>query len=117
MKRRKKPLSPNLLRLFLVLWILASLGYWIAGIVDLWDTRVHWDQRVNTPFRFDSDSRLVYNNGLQPEARAAGLAKNKARIAFPWMLYYPMRFMSCLPVWLTDPIFSRLPAKTSTGDQ
>jgi sigma-B regulation protein RsbU (phosphoserine phosphatase) len=76
MKRRKKPLSPNLLRLFLVLWILASLGYWIAGIVDLWDTRVHWDQRVNTPFRFDSDSRLVYNNGLQPEARAAGLAKD-----------------------------------------
>jgi phosphoserine phosphatase RsbU/P len=73
MKRRKKPISPNLLRLFLVLWIIASLGYWIAGIVDLWDTRVHWDQRVNIPFRFDSDSRLVNNNGLQPEARAAGL--------------------------------------------
>ncbi|MGC2300354.1 MAG: hypothetical protein WA476_16210, partial [Acidobacteriaceae bacterium] len=76
MKRRTKPLSPNLLRLFLVLWIIASLGYWIAGIVDLWDTRVHWDQRVNVPFRFDSDSRQVYKNGLQPEARAAGLAKD-----------------------------------------
>ncbi len=47
---------------------------------------------------------------------ARGLAKNKARIAFPWMLYYPMRFISCLPVWLTDPLFSRLPAKASTEE-
>jgi sigma-B regulation protein RsbU (phosphoserine phosphatase) len=74
MKRRKKPVSPNLLRLFLALWILASLGYWIAGVVDLWDTRVHWDQRVDIPFRFDSDSRLIHKSGLRPEARAAGLA-------------------------------------------
>jgi sigma-B regulation protein RsbU (phosphoserine phosphatase) len=74
MKRRKKPISANLLRLFLVLWILASLGYWIAGIVDLWDTRVHWDQRVAIPFQFDSDSRLVHKTGLRPEAGAAGLA-------------------------------------------
>src|SRR5580658_2000239 len=74
MKRRKKPVSPNLLRLFLALWILASLGYWCAGMVDLWDTRVHWDQRVDIPFRFGSDSRLVNKSGLRPEARAAGLA-------------------------------------------
>jgi sigma-B regulation protein RsbU (phosphoserine phosphatase) len=73
MKRRKKPVSPNLFRLFLAFWILASLGYWIAGIVDLWDTRVHWDQHVNIPFRYDSDSRKVDKNGLEPEARTAGL--------------------------------------------
>ncbi|MFY9748475.1 MAG: SpoIIE family protein phosphatase [Acidobacteriaceae bacterium] len=73
MKRRKKPVSPNLLRLFLALWIIASLGYWIAGMVDLWDVRVHWDQRVNVPFRFDRDSRRVHKAGLQPEATAAGL--------------------------------------------
>jgi sigma-B regulation protein RsbU (phosphoserine phosphatase) len=76
MKRRsarKKPVSPNLLRLFLVLWIVAGLGYWVAGMVDLWDLRVHWDQRVNIPFRFDRDSRLVHKDGLQPEAAAAGL--------------------------------------------
>jgi len=48
---------------------------------------------------------------------ARGLAKNKARIAFPWMLYYPMYLISCLPVWLTDPLFSRLPGKASTADQ
>ncbi len=73
-RNRKKPVSPNLLRLFLALWIVASLGYWIAGIADLWQTRVHWDQRVNAPFRYDSDSRLVQNQGLAPEARSAGLA-------------------------------------------
>jgi sigma-B regulation protein RsbU (phosphoserine phosphatase) len=73
MKRRKKPVSPNLFRLFLAFWILASLGYWIGGIVDLWDTRIHWDQRVNIPFRYDSDSREVDKTGLEPEARAAGL--------------------------------------------
>ena len=50
---------------------------------------------------------------------AEGLARNKARIAFPWMLYVPMYLISCLPVWLTDPLFSRLPggkADTSNAD-
>lgn len=47
---------------------------------------------------------------------AAGLADNKARIAFPKIMYYPMRFLSCLPVWLTDPLFSRLPGKAATVD-
>lgn len=73
-RNRKKTASPNLLRFLLGLWIVASLGFWIAGIVDLWDVRVHWDQRVNIPFRFGSDSRLIYSNGLEPEARAAGIA-------------------------------------------
>jgi phosphoserine phosphatase RsbU/P len=74
MKRRRKGPSPNLLRFVLALWILASLGYWISGMVDLWETRVHWDQRVNTPFRFDADSRLVSKEGLATEARSTGLA-------------------------------------------
>jgi sigma-B regulation protein RsbU (phosphoserine phosphatase) len=71
--RQKQRISPNLLRLFLALWIVASLGYWIAGIVDLWETRVHSDQRVDIPFRFDADSRRIFKDGLQPEAAAAGL--------------------------------------------
>ena len=74
MKRRKKGPSPNLLRFLLALWIAASVGYWIAGMVDMWDICFHWDQRVNTPFRFDPDSRLVDSKGLAPEARAAGIA-------------------------------------------
>ncbi|MFP5227221.1 MAG: SpoIIE family protein phosphatase [Acidobacteriota bacterium] len=71
-RTRKKPVSPNLLRLFLALWIVASLGYWIAGTTDLWSTRIHWDQRVNMPFRYDTDTLLIQDEGLAPEARAAG---------------------------------------------
>jgi phosphoserine phosphatase RsbU/P len=63
-----------MLRFFLGLWILASLSYWAAGVVDLWQIEVHWDQRVDIPFRFDSDSRQIDNGGLKPEARAGGLA-------------------------------------------
>jgi sigma-B regulation protein RsbU (phosphoserine phosphatase) len=74
-RTRKKPASPNLLRLFLALWIVASLGYWIGDISDLWNTRIHWDQRVNTPFQFDPDSRQIKAEGLSPEARTAGIAE------------------------------------------
>jgi short-subunit dehydrogenase len=42
-----------------------------------------------------------------------GLSRNKARIAFPGIMYYPVWFLSCLPVWLTDPLVSRLPGKAS----
>jgi len=73
-RNRKKSPSPNLLRFLLALWIVASLSYWVAGIVDLWTTRVHWDQLVDAPFRFDADSRRIQNRDLAPSARAAGIA-------------------------------------------
>ena len=73
-RNRKKSTSPNLLRFLLALWIVASLSYWVAGIVDLWTTRVHWDQLVDAPFRFDADSRRIQNRDLAPSARAAGIA-------------------------------------------
>ena len=73
-RRKKKTATPGLLRFLLGLWILASLGYWAAGVADLWQNEVHWDQRVDTPFRFDMDSRGIHQEGLKPEAKAAGLA-------------------------------------------
>jgi len=72
-QRNKKTASPGILRFLLGFWILASLSYWTAGVVDLWQNEVHWDQRVDVPFRFGSDSRQVYEGGLKPEAKAAGL--------------------------------------------
>lgn len=52
---------------------------------------------------------------MSPEKAAAhivlGLTRNKARIAFPLTLYLPFYLIACLPVWLTDPLFSRLPGK------
>jgi short-subunit dehydrogenase len=41
-----------------------------------------------------------------------GLARNKARIAFPLTLYLPLLFLGALPLWLTDPFFAALPRKT-----
>jgi len=74
MKKRRRPRkerSPNLLRGLLVLFALASLGYWLAGAMDGWQIRVHWDRRVEAPFRFNVDTHLV--ESVQTEAKAAGL--------------------------------------------
>lgn len=40
-----------------------------------------------------------------------GLARNRSRIAFPWPLYVPLWFLSCLSTALTDWLFARLPEK------
>ncbi len=46
---------------------------------------------------------------------AGGLARNKARIAFPFQAYSLIWFLSLLsPAW-TDWLFARLPAKSSAG--
>ena len=74
MKRRRRPrkeTSPNLLRGLLVLYALVSLGYWLAGAMDTWQIRVHWDRRVEAPFHFNDDTLII--ESVQPEARAAGL--------------------------------------------
>jgi short-subunit dehydrogenase len=41
-----------------------------------------------------------------------GLARNQARIAFPWRLYAAIWLISALPPSLTDPLLRRLPRKT-----
>lgn len=42
-----------------------------------------------------------------------GLEKKHGRIAFPLRLYLPLWLISCLSPRITDPVFSRLPAKPS----
>ena len=42
---------------------------------------------------------------------ANGLARNKARIAFPWPMYFLMLAINALPMWLKDRLFTRLPEK------
>jgi short-subunit dehydrogenase len=44
---------------------------------------------------------------------AEGLARNKARIAFPKRLYWPLAIATCLPIAWTDPLFTRMPGKPS----
>jgi len=40
-----------------------------------------------------------------------GLAKNRARIAFPWPVYAVAWLLGVLPPWLIDPLMARLPRK------
>jgi len=54
---------------------------------------------------------------LMPAERAAaiivrGLARNRARIAFPWRLYAAVRLVAALPPSLIDRLMARLPKKT-----
>ncbi len=54
---------------------------------------------------------------IMPAARAAqiikeGLAKNKARIAFPFPMYALVRLMAALPLSWTDPLLRHMPKKS-----
>jgi short-subunit dehydrogenase len=42
-----------------------------------------------------------------------GLARNKARIAFPWRLAFMVNLVAALPPAWTDPLFRKLPKKRS----
>ncbi len=46
---------------------------------------------------------------------AAGLRKNRGRIAFPWQSYALALLVSLLPPWLNDRILKNLPQKPSLG--
>jgi hypothetical protein len=43
-----------------------------------------------------------------------GLARNRARIAFPRRLYFMVQLISALPPAWTDPLFRKLPKKTAS---
>ncbi len=76
MKRRRRPrskTSPNTLRALLVIYAIAALAYWLAGAIDLSQTRLHGDRLAETPFHFDPDTHIIQS--IQLEATAAGLHK------------------------------------------
>ncbi|MDX1974781.1 MAG: SDR family NAD(P)-dependent oxidoreductase [Rickettsiales bacterium] len=56
---------------------------------------------------------FIMNAAKAAHIIAGGLARNRARIAFPRLLYWPLWWLSCLPTAWSDLIFSRLPAKPS----
>ena len=68
---------------------------------------------IHTPMTAVNDFRMPL---VMSAARAAriircGLNRRKARIAFPLALYWPLCWLAALPVFLTDGLFRRLPAK------
>lgn len=70
---------------------------------------------IRTPMTVNNPYPMPFMMNADKAARmiAAGLAANKSRIAFPKALYWPILLTNALPLWLTDPFFSRLPAKPS----
>lgn len=68
---------------------------------------------VRTPMTAVNDFPMPF---LMDAERAAaiirrGLARNKARIAFPWPMYALVRLVAGLPSAITDPLLRRLPKK------
>lgn len=68
---------------------------------------------VRTPMTAVNDFPMPF---LMDAERAAaiirrGLARNKARIAFPWPMYALVRLVAGLPLAITDPLLRRLPKK------
>jgi short-subunit dehydrogenase len=68
---------------------------------------------VKTPMTARNPYKMPFIWTAEKAARviASGLARNKARIAFPWPLYWLMWYVGALPPWLTDRLFRQLPKK------
>lgn len=68
---------------------------------------------IKTPLTAVNDFPMPFL--MEPEKAAGiirgGLKANRSRIAFPWPLYVPLWFLSCLSPRLTDWFFARLPEK------
>jgi phosphoserine phosphatase RsbU/P len=72
-KQRPRTTSPTLLRGLLVVYIVASVAYWVSGVVDNWELSLHWDRHIQSPFSYDNENLRVED--LKPEAKAAGLVE------------------------------------------
>ncbi|MBM3579580.1 MAG: SDR family NAD(P)-dependent oxidoreductase [Alphaproteobacteria bacterium] len=70
---------------------------------------------VKTPMTDVNDFYMPFLMSAEKCAQIikCGLARNKARIAFPFLLYFVLWFVTLLSPTITDPIFSRLPGKKS----
>lgn len=67
------------------------------------ESRMTAQNRFHMPFLMDT--------GKAVRIIARGLARNKARIGFPWQIYYAVRLMSMLPTGPVTRLFSRGPEK------
>lgn len=72
---------------------------------------------VKTPMTDMNDYAMPFMVSADAMATACkkGLARNKARICYPFPAHAAMWLLRTLPASLTDRIFARLPAKSSRG--
>src|SRR6185437_8828638 len=66
-------MSVWILYLLLFLWILISMGYYIAGAVALREEFFHASEYARDPFGLGDNGPII--NSLRPEAKDAGLAE------------------------------------------
>ena len=68
---------------------------------------------VKTPLTAVNDFPMPLLMDTDKAARIIrrGLARNKARIAFPWRMYALVRLIAALPPGLIDPLLRKLPVK------
>jgi short-subunit dehydrogenase len=96
----------------------AALRVWGEALRgDLWDAGIRVSVicpgYVESPMTARNDFPMPF---LMPSDRAAriikrGLGRDRARIAFPWPLYFGTWLLSLLPPGLTDPLLRNLPKK------
>ncbi|MCI5060145.1 MAG: SDR family NAD(P)-dependent oxidoreductase [Alphaproteobacteria bacterium] len=72
---------------------------------------------VTSPMTDVNDFPMPFKISAERAARiiAAGLAKNKSRIAFPWVMYGIVGLIGMLPDWLAQIILKDTPEKSSFG--
>ena len=72
---------------------------------------------IQTPMTDVNNFPMPFIMNVQKAAKkiVKKLAKGQGRVAFPLTLYLPLWWLACLSPRLTDPIFSRLPAKPSAS--
>jgi len=70
-------------------------------------TRMTADNKFRMPLLMDADraARIMRR----------GLARNRARIAYPWRMYVLAALVASLPPAWLDPVFRRLPKKAAAG--
>lgn len=70
---------------------------------------------IKTPMTDINNFPMPFIMSAQKAAKIIvnNLEKRKGRVAFPLSLYLPLWWLACLSPCLTDPLFSRLPAKPS----
>lgn len=68
---------------------------------------------VETPMTAVNDFPMPFLMSAEKAVRIIrkGLARDRARIAFPWPTYAAVRILAGLPVAITDPLVRRLPKK------
>jgi sigma-B regulation protein RsbU (phosphoserine phosphatase) len=66
-------ISPNLLRFLLGLYVLASVGYWLPGMIDHATWVLNLESHTAAPFDYDLDTRVI--DKVYPEAKAAGVTE------------------------------------------